>query len=137
MLKVKKMFKNKGSSLVWALGAMLALSLIAAGFLAAGAGCYKEAVYSAQKQKAELLAQSGITYAKEQIESGGISPDSPITVYFDGETSGENCAEISFNTVDNTSLKITSSAECGGVTAKCGGIFEAEDGVWIFAGYTG
>lgn len=154
----RDVFRPKGSALVWAIGMLLVMSVLAVGIITAAASYYRRAVDDAYRKKAELLSQSGMTYAKQMITNGaetgdikwypdeerfetGIVLKPNIIIDLDGDPDTEDSVTISYKAIENTAdegylLKVTSTAECGGITADSCGIF-ANEGAdsWYFVGY--
>lgn len=160
LLSLRRLVENKGSALVWSVCILLVMSVISAGVLMSSHSNYQRTLEDAYRRKAELLAQSGIIYTKQRISESQLEsniiwyPDAtdfdagvvsilPRTVYIDGKDGSENCVEISYEAIENRSgdgylLKVTSTADCGGIIASSCGIF-ANEGVdeWYFVGYIG
>lgn len=81
---MKRLLKNKGSALVWAVCAMMVLTLIVAAMLTLGLTYYNRSLDAAAEQRAVLLAQSGANYAVDRMSGrladiGEVGEWMPIT----------------------------------------------------------
>lgn len=100
----KRIFKRSGSALVWAVCAMMVLTLIAAALLTLATAYYNRSLDEVMLAKAQLMAQSGANYAVHKLDTNSedYSEDwVPIdvtdkddtasrTVYLSGGTSDED-----------------------------------------------
>lgn len=156
---MKRLIQNKGSALVWAVCAMMVLSLVVASLMTMALSYYNHAVKEAAMQKAELLARSGARYAVQRLDinseyftdqwapdfsefsvTGELRDNEPKKVYFGGAAAGEEFATVYFTGTQQGEyviLKAISVAQCGDCTAKCAAAFygNGEDGLWEFAGF--
>lgn len=147
-----KLLRKSGSALVWAMSAMMVLTLIAASLLTLAVTYYNNSLDEAMRQKAELLAQSGANYAVHMLDinSGDFSEDwvpldinhigktADKKVYFD-EANGEEYATLTFSIEESASndeekiesgeelrvyiLRVKSQAFCGNSSASCSAVF--------------
>ena len=72
-----KLLRKSGSALVWAMSAMMVLTLIAASLLTLAVTYYNNSLDEAMRQKAELLAQSGANYAVHMLDINSVTARSP------------------------------------------------------------
>lgn len=149
---IKKLRRKSGSALVWALCAMMVLTLIAASLLTLAVSYYNNSLDEAMLQKAKLLAQSGANYAVHMLDTDNSDysedwvpvdikhPGKTKTkkVYFDGD-SGDEYATLTFSIEESASndeekiesgeelrvyiLRVTSQAFCGNSSASCSAAF--------------
>lgn len=138
---------------MWAVCAMMVLTLIAASLLTLAAAYYDRTVDEAMRTKAELMAQSGANYAVHMLDassedyvdgwvtidvkkgetaqwrlylSGGTSDeDEYVTLYFSSEESANNDEDKIQNGEELRVylLRVRSVAVCGDSTAACSAVF--------------
>ena len=154
---MNRLLKNSGSALVWALCAMMVLTLLVAGLLVLSTGYYNSALEDAKMQKAELLAKSGanfavhmLDYTSEDYDKNWLPAEGKTKrIHLDGDVHGSVYATLYFtrekvqseNPAETPStyvMKVTSVAECGSYTAKCSAAFYGfggEGDIWEFIGY--
>lgn len=149
---LKKTLRKSGSALVWAVCAMMVLTLIAASLLTLAVSYYNNSLDEAMLQKARLLAQSGANYAVHMLDIDSedhseawvpmdinhIGKTAAKKVYFDGD-SGAEYATLTFSIEEAASndeekiesgeelrvyiLRVTSQAFCGDISASCSAAF--------------
>lgn len=104
-MRLKRLAQNKGAALVWAVCAMMVLSLLVASLLAISMNYFNKSLEHTGSEKAKLLAQSGINYVAERMsdkfvpaqdwlpltaedfeeaDGGYVKQRVPMRVYFDG-----------------------------------------------------
>lgn len=154
---MKKLLKKSGSALVWALCAMMVLTILVAGMLVLSSSYYNSALEDAAMQKAELMAQSGANFAVHMLDYTSDDydedwlPEEGKTkrIHLDGDPLGSEYATLYFareevesddpNEILSTYvMKVTSVARCGNHTAKCSAAFYGYGGkgdTWEFIGY--
>lgn len=79
MRRFRRLRDNRGSALVWAMCAMLVLTLLVAAMLGISLSYYNRALEQAAAKKAELLAQSGAAYAAQMAASDSADEWLPLT----------------------------------------------------------
>lgn len=156
---LRRLASSCGAAMVWAVCILLIVTVLSAAVLMTSAAAYRRVLDDISRDKARLLAQSGIIYARERIALADMyndyswQPDSDAfeigimtldtrTVYFDGERGSENRAVIGFEITESRDgeplLRVVSSAECGGISESASAIFSyGGAGIWEFIGYTG
>lgn len=85
----RRIINNKGSALVWAVCAMMILTLVTASMLTLASAYYDRSLKEAMLEKAKLMAQSGANYAVHMLDpvSDDFSEDwVPINATNRGET---------------------------------------------------
>lgn len=150
---MKRILKRSGSALVWAVCAMMVLTLIAASMLTLAAAYYDRTLEEAMQEKAQILAQSGANYAVSRLDytssdfsedwvpinvktnetaskkvylSGGTTDDDEyVTLYFSAEESASNDEDKieSGEELRVYLLRVRSEAACGDSTASCSAVF--------------
>ena len=152
MDRLRHLLRRSGHSMVWALCCLMVMTVLSAAVLVASASAYHHALNEAMRQRAQLLAQSGITYVVSMINSGntdwlpdgysfmnGVITAGGRTIHFDDE-----CKEPVYITYKRRhgELCITSSVDAGDTMEECGALFycsEESEGEhqWCFKGYIG
>lgn len=151
MDRIRQLLSRSGHSMVWALCCLMVMTVISAAVLVSGAGVYHHALNEAVRQKAQLLSQSGITYAVSMINSGntewlpdgdrfmdGIITAGSRTIYFDEECEEPVC--ISYKR-RHGELCVTASVDAGDMVETCSALFRCAENEgeykWYFKGYIG
>lgn len=88
MRRFRRLRENRGSALVWAMCAMLVLTLLVAAMLGISLSYYNRSLEKAAAKKAELLAQSGAAYAAQMAASDSADEWLPLTAEDYGSANG-------------------------------------------------
>ncbi len=150
---MKRILGRCGSALVWAVCAMMVLTLIAASLLTLAAAYYDRTLDEAMLMKAQLMAQSGANYAVHMLDvsggdfsedwvpinvkkdenaerrvylSGGTGEDDEyVTLHFSSEESASNDEDkiAAGEELRVYILRVRSEAVCGDSAASCSAVF--------------
>lgn len=135
------MNKNaKGSALLWAVCALLVLTLLVTGILALCKRYAQEEIVTVSENQAAYCARSGIALTADAIEQKGAAsdfmPEAGKTRSAQFDLDGTVCTVVIDRTMRETVLSLSATAAVGGRTATIYGRLLRQDENWKFMGYT-